>query len=162
LESRFPDEPEVADLAWLEAAVQRAFGSPDSPSLTLEALTSYALTHHDWEDTRFAFVTSLQTRVVRTNCIDIWRAIANETDAPAEITRLVPATLCVWRKALSPEFRILDDDEALTFELIANTATFGQICESMYSNKEPSEAAAAVGTLLGRWINDAMIAELPI
>jgi hypothetical protein len=157
LEAIFPDDPEVAELAWLERAMQNAFASLDEPVITPVDLTSSEMATCDWDSVQLDFVSSLKVREIRTNCTGIWLAIANETDPPEQIMLGASAPLCVWRKDLSPQFQLLDSNEWDALSLMASGATFGQLCQTLTEKLGEDEAVPLAGTLLGRWIGEAMV-----
>jgi hypothetical protein len=157
LTALFPDDPEVAELAWLERAMQKAFASLDEPIITPVDLTSSEMATCDWNSVQLDFVRSVQMREIRTNCTGIWLAIANETDPPEQIMLGASAPLCVWRKDFSPQFQVLEREEQDALSLMANGATFGKLCETLAAKLSEDEAVSAAGTLLGRWIGEAMV-----
>ncbi len=162
LASLFPDDPEVAELASLEWAMQRAFACLDGPVIKPADLISETYANYDWDNATFKFVGSLQMRAIKTNCTGIWLALSDETDPPEQIALDPPAMLSVWRKAFSPQFLVLDQDEHQALSMAVSGASFGQICETLANGSSPEDAAGMAGKMLGRWIGDEMIASVQL
>lgn len=158
----FPDDPEVAELAWLEWTMQTAFTAADADALdaTGFATRTADFDEEEWASLRLSFVPSLVVGKVRTCCADIWRAIATEREAPDRLLLDTPATLIVWRDGLQPRFRVLEHEEAMALAALRDGRTLGDICESLVPLHGEEQAAAEAGAMLGRWIGDGMIARL--
>lgn len=160
LATLFPDDPEVSELAWLEQAMQRAFASLDQPIITAGDLTSGELAAINWDHAQLGFVSSFQLREFRTNCIEIWLSIANDTDAPDALLLDEPISVAVWRKEFSPQFRMIDPNEQKALTLLMNGGTFGELCDEMAARLGVEAAASATGAMLGRWIGEEMISSI--
>lgn len=157
----FPDDPEVAELAWLEWEMQQLFTSPDGPVLAAADFAERAATYseNDWLDLRLTFVPGLATRIVRSDCAALWTAIEEELDIPPLDVPASTATLFVWRQNLRSQFRLLDPDEAAGLALMRSGATFEQLCTALVQLRGDEDGVAAAGTMLGRWITDELVAQ---
>ena len=160
LAALFPNDPEVEELAWLEWELQQVFTSPDVPVLAAAEFAdrAAAFIEGDWLDLRLTFVPSLRTRVVRTNCTTLWTAIGQEADMPRlDLVGNAP-TLLLWRKDMRSQFRLIDDDESVGLTLMQGGATFEDLCIALVRSCGDEAGIAAAGNMLGRWVNDALIA----
>ncbi len=145
LDDHFPDDPEVAELAWLDWDLRHAFAASDGDRPDADALPGL-----DWEAARFTFAPHVAFRATRTNVAAIWNAIAQET--PVEIELLdQPAGVLVWRAALSPQFRSCPGFELALLEKLRAGESFGQACAS--SDAGPDE----IGAVLAQWLADGII-----
>lgn len=155
----FPQDPEVAELAWLEWAMQSAFTAADSDALDAAAFGARTarFDEDDWAALRLGFAPSLVSCPIRTACAQIWHAIAEEGDAPDPVLLDQPAVLVVWREGLTPRFRVLDTEEATALGIMTNGGTLSDVCESLADTLGDEQAAAQAGAMLGRWISDGLV-----
>lgn len=155
----FPQDPEVAELAWLEWAMQCAFTAADAETLdaTGFATRTAGFDEADWASLRLMFAPSLVVQAVRTACADIWRAMAEAGDAPEAVVLDEAATLIVWRDGLQPRFRVLAPDEAEALAAMQRGASLGEVCQSLATMLGEEQASAEAGAILGRWIGDGLI-----
>ena len=155
LETFYPDDPEVAELAWLDRALRRGFIGPEAVPLGLDGLDA-----DDWERVEFEFVPTLRFRHVRSNAAAIWQAIALERAPPALALYDVDAGIRVWRQGFSPRFASITGAECACLDLALAGATFGEICESLTRLHEPGLAAHQAGALLRAWVDEGLILRL--
>ena len=155
----FPHDPEVAELAWLEWAMQCTFTAADSEVLDAAAFgaCTAGFDEGDWAELRLGFAPSLVFRPIRTACAQIWRAIAEGGRAPDPVLLDRPSTLIVWREGLVPRFRVAEADEAAALACMAGGGTLSDMCESLAATMEEEQAAAEAGAMLGRWIGDGLV-----
>lgn len=151
----YPDDPVIGELASLEWELRKAFEGYDS-----EPLTSVDLNEVDWDSVVLNFVPTMRLLPVVTNCGAIWSAAAAGISPPPAAAKLVqPAALCVWRKHLAPSFRTLELREYRALRLALSGVSFGRLCALMGERGvNGEEMAAEVGTMLGRWLKDEMLA----
>jgi|SRR6187402_754029 len=155
LEADYADDPDIGELAWLDGALRRAFGTRDAEAIGPEELVA-----DDWERVAFVFVPSVRFRHLRSNAVAIWSALANEVMPPAAICPDDGRGVRVWRRDLSPQFASMDAGECACLDLALAGATFGEICE-LLSRPYPSlRVAAEAGRLLRSWVSDGLIETL--
>lgn len=77
LHALYPDDPEVAELAWLDWSLRRAFDGPDAEPISQEALAAI-----DWDAAVLVLAPTLTVGEVATNCAAIWGAIAEDQTPP--------------------------------------------------------------------------------
>lgn len=158
----FPGDPEVEELAWLEWEMQQIFTSPDVPALAAAdfAERASAFGEDDWLNLRLAFVPSVRTRVVVTDCAALWTAIDQEAEMPPLALPGDASTLLLWRKDMRSQFRLLDDHEAAGLTLMQGGATFEDLCTALVRSCGDEGGVAAAGNMLGRWMTDALVADV--
>ncbi len=154
----FAGDSEVAELAWLEWQMQRAFAAPDAPELSPDMLRSADLSDGDWDSLCFGMAAGFACRQVTTNCTELWLALAA---APADnpLDGFVPrqteaASLLVWRQGLMPHFRLTDMAEHQALGELAAGSPFGQAAAHI----EPS----LLGGWLARWLGDGLFSSYSI
>jgi hypothetical protein len=160
LASLFPDDPDIADLAMLEWAMQAAFVKPDSLVADQAALAAFVHSGKDVERLRLWFVASFASFSVSTNCAAIWRAIDDSGEMPPLAHYDTPHIIAIWRTGFNPHFRDIDRPEASAMIAIAEGADFGDICQELLHAGKDESIRATAGAWLGRWIGDGMIARL--
>jgi hypothetical protein len=156
LAALYPDDPEVAELAWLEWTLRRAFDGPDADPVDPAALAAI-----DWDQAVLYFVPTLKLGEVRTNCAALWSALnAGDTPPPAE--RLpAPATMRIWRQGLSTRFHTADAVEERALHLaVHGGADFPELCAVLASALGEEAGMAEISRILGLWLQDGLIASI--
>lgn len=148
LAALYPNDPEIAELAWLEWSLRRAFDGADAG-----APDPAALAEIDWDNAILHLVPTLTIRTVESNCAAIWTALAEE-GAPPPAERLpAPIAIRVWKQGLTPKFRSIDAIEEQALRLLLGGADFAALCAVLDSEQE-------IGRCLGSWLQDGVIAAI--
>lgn len=148
----YPDDPEVAEMAWLEWSLSTAFSGRDAVPFVAECLPTV-----DWDRARLAFAPTVGLGKVRTNVGAIWSALSAGIIPPEANILPESAALLVWRHDYSPSFRTIDKDEALALTRMLAGATFGDLCALQIERLGSEEGVRRAGTLLGQWLHDGLI-----
>jgi len=148
----YPDDREVAELAWLDWSLHRAFEGLDATPITADALSGV-----DWNNAILHIVPTLRMTSISTNCATIWTALSEEKTPPTAAQLDAPTALRVWRKELSSHFRAVDSIEQNALLMACDGASFAAICSAIAAKVEPSKAPEVAGTLLGAWLQDGLI-----
>jgi len=152
LARRMPDDPEIAELAWLDAALRRAFDGEDAEPISGEALGAV-----DWDKAHLTFVPTLALHPVVSNVAAIWGAIAEETSPPPFERLPTPAVLRVWRLGLSPQYRTIEASETAAIEAVLAGQSFGDVCAAVGEGLDEETATATIGAMLSSWLQDGLI-----
>jgi hypothetical protein len=152
LSGLYPDDREVAELAWLDWSLRRAFDGRDATPISAGALTGV-----DWNSAILEIVPTLRMTSISTNCAAIWTALSEEKAPPRAAHLHAPMALRVWRKELSPHFRAVDSIEQKALLMACDGASFAAICSAIAARVEPSKAPEVAGTLLAAWLQDGLI-----
>jgi hypothetical protein len=153
LRDLWPDDPEVAELALIDRAVGDAFVAADAVPIAASALAGV-----DWDHAVIHLVPSLRLLSLRSNADALWLALVAEEPAPAVTISDAPGTVMVWRQGFEPVMRRADATETLMVERALAGVSFAQICEELASSGDPAEAVTRAGTVLGRWLGEALVA----
>lgn len=148
LAAAHPDDPEVAELAWLEWHLRRAFSAASARPVDRETLTSV-----DWERASLGLQPSLAARIVMSDVAGIWRALGEER-APGRVLLPITGGLVVWRDGLQPRFRTTTATEADALEALLAGETFAQVARGV--GGDPGE----IGGMLARWLDDGLVASV--
>ena len=153
IDGLYPDDPEVAELAFIDWTVGQVFVGSDA-----EALRPERLAVADWETAVIHPVPSLLVMPIATNADVIWQALATgENPPPAEAVEQGTALL-VWRQGLEPVFRRADAYERDVLAWSATGEGFATICERLATMLGEEAAVITAGALLGRWLVEEMVA----
>ena len=152
LAERYRDDPEVAELAWLDWSLRRAFDGPDSPVLDPTGLAGV-----DWDNAVLHFSPTLAIREIETNAAAIWSALAAGDTPPAAARLEIPAALAVWRQGLSPRFRTIDPLEWTALESAMAGETFATVCGRLAEADSSTDPAQIAGAILSRWIGEGLL-----
>lgn len=148
LDRIYPHDLEVGELARLDWALRRAFDGKDAEPVSSELFASV-----DWTSAGIELAPTLSVLNVTTNAAALWSAMA-EGEVPPPAQRLAePASVRVWRKALSPRFTTMDHCEAEALGLLLAGSSFSVMCEVVAARFE----LGVVGQLVGGWLRDELI-----
>ena len=148
----FPDDPEVAELAWLDWAMTEALVAEDQPPLGRADLVA-----RDWDVAKIAFMASLKISEARSNAAAIWSAI-EEQKAPPPAGLTEPHAILVWRRGLLPCFRTVPTFEYQAIFALIEGFSFADACEILRLRLGPDRAIRAASAMLARWVDDEIIA----
>lgn len=160
LRELFKSDPEVAELGWLEAAMQRAFVAADAAPLDAESFAEATalFTEDDWSDMRLRFLPGTALAPVAHDIPALWRAIDPDGEVPKQADRLdAPMHLLVWREGLKPVFRLVDSSEGEAMTGLIGGASYGDACAMLVERLGEEAAIAQAGAMLGRWLHDGLI-----
>ncbi len=152
---RYANYPVLAELAEFEWTLGLAFDAPDSPPLKFDDLAAVAL--DDWPSVRFLPQPSLRTIFTRWNVTAIWHAINDDSTPPEPQNAGERTVIAIWRKAFSPHFRSLDDDETIFWNRICDGATFSESCDVLAAQVDAALAPQRAAEYLRRWVDDAWL-----
>jgi len=156
----FPDNRELAELAWLEWQMGIAFTSTDRPTLDAQAFAALAVGYSDadWESMRLAVAPELGLCFVAFDLDAIWTSAAagNRLETVPRLKQ--PAHVAVWRSGLEPRFRLLDAAEAEALNFARRGMAFGGICAVQAQDRDPEAGARRCGAWLGQWIEEGLLA----
>jgi hypothetical protein len=148
----FPNDPEVAELAWLECALAEAFVGPDILAVSGESLATV-----DWDRAILHFTPTLDMRDISTNAPALLSAMATDGTPPAVERLSEPATLLVWRQDHISRFRVTDVREEKAIRFARSGETFASMCALLMDELGRDDGVQCAGEMLGRWLWDGLI-----
>ena len=149
----FAGDPEVAELAWFEWHMQQAFAALDRPELTAQELTEAGLAQADWESVRFSMAAGFTARAITQDCAGLWQAMIGDHPAEFALQPALPSVLMIWRKGLSPHYRVISPAEFAALDCLAIGAPFG---EAALRAGEPAQ----FGGWFAQWLSEGLFAGL--
>ena len=153
----FARDGEVAELAWLEWHLQQAFAAPDLPSLTGADVAQAGLQDADWELLRFSMAAGFAARPVRHDITGLWQSLRSGETADFVIKPADPGVLVVWRQGLTPNYRMIHDDEFAALYYLVRGNTFGEVAARCGESR-----AAALGEWVAQWLGEGLFAEFSV
>ena len=158
LRQRFPDAPEVAEVAMIDAMMRVAFEGANAAPL---ALTDFAvLTAEDWSQIGFDFHPTLRLAPITHNAASVWEALERNETPPVASKLQSPTWLLVWRKDLRPHFITIGEIEATALQQLAQGESFAAVCADLDARFPEADAAQSMGVSLRRWIDDRLLVGL--
>ncbi len=155
LADRYPNDPEVADLARIELALGLAFVGPDA-----DPIDRASLADADWDTATLCFIPTLGVLGVSSNAAAIWSAItAGQPPPPAEILPDT-ATVIVWRSGFMPCFRTLAPDEHDALSQMIGGVGFGAVCARLVDQFGEATGPQMAGVFLGQWLHDGIVSSV--
>lgn len=155
LERSYPVDDEVAELAWLDWHLRRAFSGSDAEAIEVRDLVA-----DDWDRIELEFVPTLRFRRMRSNAVAIWRALADGVSPPAPQAVDEGIGARVWRQGFSPQFASMTADETACLDLALTGASFGELCALLRRTHDAERTTRIAGGCLGAWTAEGMIHKL--
>lgn len=159
----FGDNPEIAELAWLEWAMLELATAPDTTPFAAQdfAQASAAFGDEEWGNLRLAFQPRSRARLVGHDLEAIWRALG-KGEAPPDARLEAPCTCLVWREGERPTFTLLGADHAQAFAAMQEGASYGELIGVLLGEEEPApaaiqRAAMRAGEMLGTWLTEGLV-----
>ncbi len=152
LRTRYPQDPEVAELAWLDRTLADVLVGPDTNPLQQDELANV-----DWEHAVLRLTPTLRLGRVTTNSAAIWSALSASTQPPSVARLAGPATLLVWRQGFTSCFRSLDEREVEAIEHVRAGGTFGALCATLVETVGETEGVKIAGAWLAQWLREGLV-----
>ncbi|MFZ9394437.1 MAG: putative DNA-binding domain-containing protein [Erythrobacter sp.] len=164
----FANDPEVAELAWLEWAMLHAFTAADTQPLDADgfAAATADFSEDQWAMLRLEFVPGVATREVAHDLAMIWHALGQDTLQHPEARLAASQAVLVWREGERATFALREAEECHALLAMQSGMGFGELC-MILAGDDPTdaladEAALRVGAMLGRWLADGLIEGLGV
>jgi hypothetical protein len=158
LANRFPQDPDIAELALIDWQLRKAFDGPDATPVQADELAG--LSADDWDGVGFEFAPTLFITPVRVNSVSIWHALDQERVPPVAESLHAPTWLMIWRKGWQPHFRTIQAAEHAALVQLQGGASFADVCAGLGRQFSEQEAATQVAGYLHAWLRDELIVEL--
>ncbi|NWB26156.1 HvfC/BufC N-terminal domain-containing protein [Pseudomonas gingeri] len=151
----FPHNPDVQELAWIEAALNDAFVAADAEALSLEALATI-----DWDSARLRLTPSFRSHALTTNAEPIWSALCDEVAPPESEMLAEPGGVIVWRRQFTSRLRPLEQLEYQALLHLQANGSFAALCEWLVERLGETEGIARAGALLAGWLASELIVDI--
>ena len=160
----FANNPEVAELAWLEWAMLQVSNAPETQPFGASefAPATAEFGDEDWMGLQIEFQPRASSREVRANLSALWIALEEDASADRPDPLLETAKGCiVSREGELPTFQIVTTGSARAFDAMQSGASYGEAIMLLAGDDPDAEAiqqaAVQAGAMLGEWLNEGLI-----
>lgn len=153
----YADDPEVAELAWLDWTLSRAFAGADAAPMPTDGLADV-----DWDRAKLTLAPTIDVGPARTNAGAIWSALSVQDDPPTAALLRSPAAMLVWREDFTPCFRLIDLIEQRALRLIGTGISFGALCGELVKELGQEPGIMKAGAMLAEWISNGLIVAIEL
>ncbi len=158
--SPYSKNPELAEIAKLEAALNCAFEAIDAPIITSAEFSK--LLPSELASRRIDIHPSAQRLSFATNATSIWAALQCDEQPPRPERSDQPSELLVWRQGLHPRFRILGREEATAFDAARQGASFAHIASNLAKPDVTETPLQCAEIYLRGWVDAELVSALPV
>ncbi|MEO8175039.1 MAG: DNA-binding domain-containing protein [Sphingomicrobium sp.] len=155
LEKVYLNDPEIAELAWLESDLECAFVAADADPIQPGRLLTI-----DWDCAIIHFSPSLTVRRLTTNAPAIFSALSAGTSPPAVEPQPTDAAIIVWRQDYVSCFRLVDRQEADALRALGHGAAFAKMCAVLVAELGQDRGTRRAGAMLGQWISEGLVIDV--
>ncbi len=147
LQARFPHNPDIHELAWIEWALSESFVAADAIRMSSEELQAV-----DWDTARICLHPSLRQRTATTNSETIWTALQDGAEPPESEMLQAPGGLIVWRREFTCRLRLVDTIEHEALLSLRDDDRFTTWCDALVDRLGEEAGIATAGQLLADWL----------
>lgn len=152
----FSSYPEIYELTQIETAFNYSFDAANCSPVKIDFLTE--IKAEEWPSMKIRFHASLQRLTLKTNSMEIWKALSNQLAPPPLANE--PANWIIWRKHLVSQYRAIDAVESGLLSRAMRGESFAELCESMIGSFPEQDIPVKMMAYLQLWIEDKMIDSL--
>lgn len=149
LRQRFPDNPELYELAQLDWDLRACFDGADIA--VLDADSAAADPQQSWLSRIAPLHPSVRLRTITTNAVALWKALDADVEVPPPLALAQPLTLAVWRLGLQPQFKTLERGQDVFITCLARGRSILQACDELQAEPELSRPETLGGWLRAWW-----------
>jgi hypothetical protein len=155
-QQRYPDNPELKELAQLDWDLRSRFDGADAPALVPEALTPNSYGEIPCLSMTSPLHPSAVLRDSRTNALKLWCAIDDDIEVPKVQQLDSGKGLVVWRWDLQPHFMSLDAAQYSFMQTLAAGASI-QDASGRFADTEILPTPEVLGAWLQSWLNQGLL-----
>ena len=145
-------DPEIAELASIELALDELFVAADSLAVELDGLGNV-----DWDRAVLTFASSIDLMHLQTNGFVIWSALVDQKEPPAPQYLDMPDIVILWRQGEQCRIKTIEDAELQALLKLRCGMTFGALCRDISLSIGEEAGMTLVGRWLGLWLSDHMV-----
>lgn len=164
----FANDPEVAELAWLEWAMLEAFTAANVEPLDAARFASLTAGFGDdeWARLHIHFLPGAAACEVRHDLRAMWNALGQDVLEYPDAALDAPASVLVWREGERSTFMMGSAEEARAFAALDAGMAYGDLCLMLAgdtaSDEAVEQAAMRAGAMLGRWLNEGLVRDVSL
>ncbi len=159
----FKNNPEVAELAWLEWTMLGLATAPDREPIDAVSFAhvTQGYANAEWSNLRLAFQPRIASRFVSHNLTALWNSLGDASAERPQLELPEDKGCLVWREGERPTFMLTGREEAEAFAAMLEGATYGEMVLDLARQQPGADrlptAVAKAGEFLGQWIQEGMI-----
>lgn len=155
----FAHDADVAELAWLEWAMQRAFTAANDASLTHAgfAAATAGFAAEQWQHLTIVPIAGTALRPVTHDLARLWQSLSAAAGDAVVVPLEQRQWVLVWREGEEAVFVLLPDQEGAALDMLLRGAAFGDLCAALAEQMAPEAAASAAGVMLHHWLELGLI-----
>lgn len=160
----FAADLDVAEVAWLEWAMHRAFTAADGDPLSVAgfAAATAGFEAGQWEALRFELMPGTAMRPVTHDVVKLWETLAGPPCKPVLERLRQPQWVLIWREGERPVFVLVSEADGRALEELRRGGSFGGVCASLADSAGLADAASAAAALLLGWLERGVIQSVRI
>ncbi|WP_266182903.1 DNA-binding domain-containing protein [Dyella humicola] len=147
LQARFPHNPDIHELAWIEWALSESFVAADAIRMSSDELQTV-----NWDAARICLHPSLRQHTATTNAEAIWSALQDGAEPPESEVLPTPGGLIVWRHEFTSRLRFVDTIEHEALLSLRDDDRFTTWCDALVDRLGEEAGVAMAGQLLADWL----------
>lgn len=151
----YSDRLELCELAVLERALNDVFDAADAEPLTLADLAS--VPPEAWGELVFSFQPATRVLEFKTNAVDLWSALHNDTALPSVCEMEEPVHVVCYREERMSKFRFMSHEEAILWREAVKGTSFAGLCEIGATYGGEDGAAERAAGILHNWISAGLL-----
>jgi hypothetical protein len=147
LRERYPHNPDLHELAWIEWSMSEAFVATDAPLSPTSMLGEL-----DWNIARLRLAPSLRIHAATTNATELWHAWQAGASHPESEMLAVEGGMMVWRQGFSCRLRQTDAIEHAALQLLHDDDRFAVLCDALVEHLGEDAGVRRAGEWLVDWL----------
>ncbi|MFC4527813.1 putative DNA-binding domain-containing protein [Dyella halodurans] len=147
LQARFPHNPDLHELAWIEWALSESFVAADVTPMSSDEWQTV-----DWDTARICLHPGLRQRTATTNAEAIWSALQDGAQPPESEMLPSPRGLIVWRHGYTSRLRLVDTIEHEALLSLREDNRFITWCDALVDHLGEEAGVGKAGQLFADWL----------
>jgi hypothetical protein len=147
LQDRYPHNPDLQELAWIEWSLSESFVATDAPVSPTSLLGEL-----DWDNAGLCLAPSLRLHEATTNAVDLWHAWQTEESLPESEMLSVTGAMITWRHGFTCRLRRIDAIEHVALLLLRDDHRFAGLCTALVEHLGEEAGVRRAGEWLADWL----------
>lgn len=152
LRDRYPDNPDLRDIAWIEWSLSESFVASDTP-----ASSACLFGELDWEAAKLYLTPSLRQCEVTTNAVERWHAWQSGEPWPESEMLTEAAGMMTWRQGFTCRLRQVDAVERAALSLLHDDSRFAGLCAALVEHLGEDAGVHRAGEWLVGWLREGIV-----
>ncbi|MFK5915124.1 MAG: DNA-binding domain-containing protein [Woeseiaceae bacterium] len=150
--------PWLHELAMFEFHLSRAFDAANDKIFTEQDMA--IVPAEAWPTMRFVLHSSVYCLKFKWNTVELWQALTQEVPDNITAQKSDTSTWLIWRENLTTQFRSMEENEHIAFDVLKQGGSFTELCEALASTIDEDEVPIHAASLLKGWISQSLISSV--